>query len=533
MNFFNSETRGNIASTDFFMTGIDPRLMLDGSALIDTNSIEYIIPEGTENYINLADTLDNGGVIFAEFEACVEAYAGGYTPGGHWVFFGPKGQKDGEISLAEKGKKLYMNLIEYLITMPASENCSSPPPAVSEIRDTIVFSDVTNDPLEPIIIDVEEGYEIDDTRGYVRNGELIIDPTTLPAQPQESGIQVSYGPIAVQANRVYNLSFTGTANQLRPAKIILGTEAEPGLILDVPFIMLNSKQKYNFEFAAEEAFITDSAYFYLQLGSSNVTVMIDSLGMTEGFPDVEEECFVFEAENFAEQELFSPFEVVEDAQACGGKYIVAYEGGDQSAPSDTGRIVIEFEVKNRAAFVIWWRVIAPSITDDSFWWDMDGFVGRNNLIEASTEWIWDQVKKDDGGLIDPYIFDLRPGKHTFSIIRRESKTQLDKIFITNQLSVVPEGCEVCDTVSTGIQLNPDVKGQDVNIYPNPANHQITIETNDEKPGILRIFNISGKLEMTRQIEMRTTMDISNLGGGLYIFEYASDKKVSRQKIIIY
>jgi len=500
------------------MTGIDPRLMLDGSA---------------ENYINLADTLDNGGVIFAEFEACVEAYAGGYTPGGHWVFFGPKGQKDGEISLAEKGKKLYMNLIEYLITMPASENCSSPPPAVSEIRDTIVFSDVTNDPLEPIIIDVEEGYEIDDTRGYVRNGELIIDPTTLPAQPQESGIQVSYGPIAVQANRVYNLSFTGTANQLRPAKIILGTEAEPGLILDVPFIMLNSKQKYNFEFAAEEAFITDSAYFYLQLGSSNVTVMIDSLGMTEGFPDVEEECFVFEAENFAEQELFSPFEVVEDAQACGGKYIVAYEGGDQSAPSDTGRIVIEFEVKNRAAFVIWWRVIAPSITDDSFWWDMDGFVGRNNLIEASTEWIWDQVKKDDGGLIDPYIFDLRPGKHTFSIIRRESKTQLDKIFITNQLSVVPEGCEVCDTVSTGIQLNPDVKGQDVNIYPNPANHQITIETNDEKPGILRIFNISGKLEMTRQIEMRTTMDISNLGGGLYIFEYASDKKVSRQKIIIY
>ncbi|MCF8381953.1 MAG: hypothetical protein K9H49_20460, partial [Bacteroidales bacterium] len=34
MKFFNSETRGNIPSTDFFMTGIDPRLMPDGSAII-------------------------------------------------------------------------------------------------------------------------------------------------------------------------------------------------------------------------------------------------------------------------------------------------------------------------------------------------------------------------------------------------------------------------------------------------------------------------------------------------------------------
>jgi hypothetical protein len=537
MKFFNTETRGNIPSSDFFMTGIDPGLMPDGSAVIDTNTIEYIIPKGTENYNNLADTLDNGGVIFAEFEACVEAYEGGYTPGGHWVFFGPKGQKDGEVSLTEKGKELYTNLIEYLITMPLSDNCSSPPPAVSEIRDTIIFSDVTNDPLEPVVLDVKEGYEVDDTYEYVLDGELIIDPLTIPASPQKDGIQVMYGPISVKPNRIYNLSFKATADNMRNAHIILGTVENPGLILDVPFIMLNSPQKYEFEFAAEENFITDSAYFYLELGASVTSVRIDSIGMTEGFPDVEEESFVFEAEDFADQALFPPFEVFEDTAACGGKYVMTLKGGDQIVPSDSGRIAIEFEVKNRAAFVIWWRVMAPSITDDSFWWDMDGFVGQNNLIQASTEWIWDQVKKTAGGTIDPYIFDLRPGKHTFTIIRRESKTQIDQIYITNQLAVVPEGCMEIDTSGNGdttsIQNNLELREQVLKIYPNPASDHVTIQTNDEQPGVLRIYNITGKMVMTRDMEpMVTTMDISSLNKGLYIFEYASETMVSRQKAII-
>ena len=537
MNFFNSEDRRDISSSDFYMTGIDPRLMLADSAIIDTNAIGSISPKGTENYNNLADTLDDGNVIFAEFEACVEAYEGGYTPGGHWVFFGPKGQKDGEVSLTEKGKELYTNLIEYLITMPLSDNCSSPPPAVSEIRDTIIFSDVTNDPLEPVVLDVKEGYEVDDTYEYVLDGELIIDPLTIPASPQKDGIQVMYGPISVKPNRIYNLSFKATADNMRNAHIILGTVENPGLILDVPFIMLNSPQKYEFEFAAEENFITDSAYFYLELGASVTSVRIDSIGMTEGFPDVEEESFVFEAEDFADQALFPPFEVFEDTAACGGKYVMTLKGGDQIVPSDSGRIAIEFEVKNRAAFVIWWRVMAPSITDDSFWWDMDGFVGQNNLIQASTEWIWDQVKKTAGGTIDPYIFDLRPGKHTFTIIRRESKTQIDQIYITNQLAVVPEGCMEIDTSGNGdttsIQNNLELREQVLKIYPNPASDHVTIQTNDEQPGVLRIYNITGKMVMTRDMEpMVTTMDISSLNKGLYIFEYASETMVSRQKAII-
>jgi hypothetical protein len=537
MNFFNSETRGSIPSGDFIMTGIDTRLMPDGSAIIDTNTIEYIIPVGTGNYNNLADTLDNGGLIFAEFEACVEAYEGGYTPGGHWVFFGPKGQKDGEVSFTEKGKELYMSLIDYLITMPPSDNCSPPPPAVAEIRDTIILSDVTNDPLEPVVLNVKDGYVVDDTYEYVLDGELIIDPLTIPASPQNSGIQVMYGPISVKPNRVYNLSFKAAADNLRNARIILGTVENPGLILDVPFVMLNSPQKYEFEFAAEDNFVTDSAYFYLELGASNISVRIDSIGMTEGFPDVEEESFLFEAEDFADQSLFPPFEVYEDAAACGGKYVMTLQGGDQSVPSDSGRISMEFEVKKRAAFVIWWRVIAPSITDDSFWWDMDGFVGRNNLIEASTEWIWDQVKQEEGTDIDPYIFDLRPGKHTFTIIRRESKTQIDQIYITNQLAVVPEGCMEIDTSGNGdttsIQNNLELREQVLKVYPNPARDHVTIQTNDERPGVLRIYNITGTMVMTREMEtMVTTMDISSLKKGLYIFEYASETMVSRQRAII-
>jgi len=63
---------------------------------------------------------------------------------------------------------------------------------------------------------------------------------------------------------------------------------------------------------------------------------------------------------------------------------------------------------------------------------------------------------------------------------------------------------------------------------------VTIQTNDEQPGVLRIYNITGKMVMTREMEtMVTTMDISSLKKGLYIFEYASETMVSRQKAIIH
>jgi hypothetical protein len=258
-----------------------------------------------------------------------------------------------------------------------------------------------------------------------------------------------------------------------------------------------------------------------------VPVSFDSITVLETFPQVDEECFAFEAEDFADQDLFAPLFVAEDPDACGGFYINTEDGGDQSVPEDSGRISIEFEVMKRATFVVWFRALAPSGTDDSYWVQMDDEDPFIFSIERDTAWLWDQVR---GGGNDPHLFDLLPGTHTFHVIRRENGTLLDKIFITNQLALVPESCEVCETTSVKpFAGNPD---SHIRFYPNPATGFINIESEISSRGILNIYNIMGKLVMSEKIESNTSVAIDYLNEGIYFFEFSSAEGRSVQKIVV-
>ncbi len=65
--------------------------------------------------------------------------------------------------------------------------------------------------------------------------------------------------------------------------------------------------------------------------------------------------------------------------------------------------------------------------------------------------------------------------------------------------------------------------QEVCIYPNPAVHSITLETNDIVPeGMLHLYNISGQQVIQHQIkDYLTTINISSLPAGLYIVRYGN------------
>jgi len=116
MKLINSEALADTAGVETYFMNIDPNLLATDNVIIDNNNIKYIVPEGTENYTLLADALDDNGILIAEFEAGVETYPGGYTPGSDWVFFAPKGTNDdAEVTFTEEGIQLYKNLVKYMM----------------------------------------------------------------------------------------------------------------------------------------------------------------------------------------------------------------------------------------------------------------------------------------------------------------------------------------------------------------------------------------------------------------------------------
>ena len=64
---------------------------------------------------------------------------------------------------------------------------------------------------------------------------------------------------------------------------------------------------------------------------------------------------------------------------------------------------------------------------------------------------------------------------------------------------------------------------EVRLYPNPAEHSITLETNDIMPeGMLCIYNTNGQQVLQKWIsDCKTTISIGSLPAGLYIIRYGN------------
>lgn len=72
----------------------------------------------------------------------------------------------------------------------------------------------------------------------------------------------------------------------------------------------------------------------------------------------------------------------------------------------------------------------------------------------------------------------------------------------------------------------------VNIYPNPANNNITINTSQYKDEIMYIYNIQGQLLLQQSLlQENTKTDISTFANGLYLVELRSSKYNKLVKLI--
>jgi hypothetical protein len=85
--------------------------------------------------------------------------------------------------------------------------------------------------------------------------------------------------------------------------------------------------------------------------------------------------------------------------------------------------------------------------------------------------------------------------------------------------------------SVGVdELNPSV--YKVNIYPNPAKNNLTIETNSNIKQSVEFYNFVGKLVYNAILCNNTTIDITNFQRGVYILKLKTNKETEVRRFVI-
>ncbi len=92
--------------------------------------------------------------------------------------------------------------------------------------------------------------------------------------------------------------------------------------------------------------------------------------------------------------------------------------------------------------------------------------------------------------------------------------KIDDIGIWNRALTDQEIITLYNSISTGTN---DIKNSNIKIYPNPTNNNINIEglTKNENNAI-QIFDVQGKLVITKTINEKGTIDLSELNNGVYV-----------------
>jgi hypothetical protein len=131
-------------------------------------------------------------------------------------------------------------------------------------------------------------------------------------------------------------------------------------------------------------------------------------------------------------DLTSPMEIVYDLRASYREYIqVENEAGYN------GAAVYDINLNIPDEYILWGRVLAPNVTDDSFKIQLDNNEEFIWDISIDTYWTWQQVSARDGD--NPIIFTLLNSNHEFTLKQREDGTKIDMFLLTNDLDYVPTG----------------------------------------------------------------------------------------------
>lgn len=91
----------------------------------------------------------------------------------------------------------------------------------------------------------------------------------------------------------------------------------------------------------------------------------------------------------------------------------------------------------------------------------------------------------------------------------------------------------CDTLTKTIFLNPlavnDFSWQKIYIFPNPAKNRLTIK-GIQSPYSIKIFDLSGRIQLSLKVTQSEYIDLSELNAGMYIVKIENRYGVSTHKM---
>jgi len=244
------------------------------------------------------------------------------------------------------------------------------------------------------------------------------------------------------------------------------------------------------------------------------------------------ESFWFEAERFVTPTAGSKFNVITDADASDGKYIVIPDGVQalsKAAADSASSIYIPFTATKDTTYFLYARVNCPSADHDAFWMKLDkgSFANCNGLTTSG--WAWVKITS----------FVLKKGQHKITISYREDGAKLDKICISSY-STLPTGMGKTDlAVSVNSIKTLDGFALEQN-YPNPFNGKtnLSFEVPNSTYVSLKVYNLLG----TEIIELAgkeypqgkhiVEFNSENLPKGIYIYTIKAGKFSASQKMIV-
>ncbi len=92
---------------------------------------------------------------------------------------------------------------------------------------------------------------------------------------------------------------------------------------------------------------------------------------------------------------------------------------------------------------------------------------------------------------------------------------------------IDEDCDGEDLMTSIEELED---GQVV-IFPNPTNGVTQINLTDVRSAQLQVINYTGQLIFEQNLDLQTTIDLSQYPAGLYFFNITADEKVKRTRVV--
>ncbi len=94
---------------------------------------------------------------------------------------------------------------------------------------------------------------------------------------------------------------------------------------------------------------------------------------------------------------------------------------------------------------------------------------------------------------------------------------------------------VCFTTDCAVNIPGEYKeNSNIDIYPNPSDDIINIEIENINNATMEIYNVSGKLILSKAIDSRTEkVDVSGILTGMYILKVRQENNVRIEKLFIH